>query len=168
MSPLTRFIAWTHIVLGGMGVALALIVAVAYLFNPGAAETTGWIIRLITLGTVSYFAPALIGGIGLLRGAMWGRIVLGIMSALILLAFPIGTVLGGATLYAVIVKGPPLQFTAPSAQTSRLLLTMLTGLALFAAIIGLGYIFRDRLEGPKPPANEILLDIPKPPTIRQH
>jgi hypothetical protein len=168
VSPLTRFIAWTHIVLGGMGVALAIVIGIAYLLNPGAAENTGWIIGLITLGTVSYFAPALIGGIGLLRGAMWGRIVLGVMSALILLAFPIGTLLGGVTLYAVIVKGGPIQFTAPSAQTSRVLLTMLAGLALFAAIIGLGYIFRDPLEGPKPPANEILLEIPKPPTIGQH
>ncbi len=41
------------------------------------------------------FAPALAGGIGLLRGKSWARLVIFLLSLVLIFFFPIGTILGG-------------------------------------------------------------------------
>ncbi len=56
------------------------------------------------LGTcfIAVAIPGLIGGIGLLRGRRWARVLVIVLGALNLLNFPLGTALGIYTLWALL------------------------------------------------------------------
>ncbi len=63
----------------------------------GAPDASGFVIfglSVILLIMVAYFILALMGGIGLLKGKEWGRILTIVHSALSLFWMPIGTVIG--------------------------------------------------------------------------
>jgi hypothetical protein len=69
----------------------------------------------VAVGSV-YFVPALLGGVGLLRGAAWGRWLIIALSMLLLLAIPVGTLLGGFGLWALLGRkgAAPAQGSAPT------------------------------------------------------
>ena len=63
----------------------------------GAPNVDGFVIfglSVVLLIMVAYFILALMGGIGLLKGKEWGRILTIVHSALSLFWMPIGTVIG--------------------------------------------------------------------------
>ena len=107
MQQQVKILAVLHIVLGGLGVAAALIVMVvmgglgflAHLAdNPDEGMLAGGVLGLI--GAVAMIViliisvPGLIAGIGLLSFQPWARILTIILSVLELPGFPLHTVLG--------------------------------------------------------------------------
>ena len=100
-------VAWIHIATGAMGVLAALAVGGVIgglgLFS-GDAASAG-IIALIGAFVAVLFAllsvPALVGGWGLLRRKSWARMLVLIVSFLSLPGFPIGTLIGGYSIWVL-------------------------------------------------------------------
>lgn len=101
-----KLLGWIHAVLGGAGLAVGgALCVVLWAGKPSPAlPMVAGIFGTIAAG---YFAPAFIGGVGLLRGAAWARWVIGALSLLILLMFPVGTALGGLGLWALLSADTP-------------------------------------------------------------
>jgi len=109
-----RFLAWLHIVLNGMALAVG-ITAFAWLglSADDQAQTAAGYIGMFFLILVPFLVPGLIGGIGLLRHKPWARILLIILSAIWLLEFPVGTALGAFGLWVLLSRDGQALFVAP-------------------------------------------------------
>src|SRR5690349_21058240 len=118
---------------------------------------------LLTIGTpfvilsVFYFGPGLLGGVGLLRGQPWARVIIVVLSFLVILAIPIGTAIGGFGLWVLFGKDgkdianapsqqPPLRPRSksliPKSEQSRLVslgIVMAGVAAAFVVAIGTGF-----------------------------
>lgn len=89
-------LAWLYI-----GLAMAGLIAGGS-FCLQVWQTSGWLgdtllafaIPIFTFLSMVVFLPALVGGIGLLRGKTWARIVIFLLSIVMIFVFPIGTILG--------------------------------------------------------------------------
>jgi len=117
MSSHIKVVGTLHIVFGILGILASLLIV---LFYGGLASIIGFndhsddkyiaipILGFIFgLGAVLVFLlslPGLVGGIGLLLGCNWGRIVLIVVSCLELLKFPFGTALGVYSLWVLTNK----------------------------------------------------------------
>ncbi|MFC6446125.1 hypothetical protein [Shinella zoogloeoides] len=101
------------------------------------------------------FLPALAGGIGLLRGKTWARVIVFLLSVLMIFVFPVGTILGGYGILALraeqaspsspaMVESRALRYRASRAVA--LVCGTLLGLAgiVAASTIVMGLWFRDR------------------------
>jgi len=95
----------------GFGVLKTLIAAVVFLvllaggLISGEAEAMAItsIVGLFVAGFLVLTAlPGIIGGLGLLRGKNWARVLVIFLAALDLLNFPIGTAVGAYTLWALL------------------------------------------------------------------
>jgi len=109
-----RFLAWLHIVLNGMALAVG-IIAFAWLglsADDQEQTATGYI-GMFFLILVPFLVPGLIGGIGLLRHKPWARILLIILSAIWLLEFPVGTALGAFGLWVLLSRDGQALFVVP-------------------------------------------------------
>ena len=101
-------VAWIHIASGALGLFAALavggLVGGIGLFS-GDAETAG-IMALVAAFVTVLFAllsvPALVGGWGLLKRKPWGRMMVLIVSFLSLPGFPIGTLIGGYSIWVLL------------------------------------------------------------------
>lgn len=108
-----RLVGWIYIVLGGGGLIWGL--AICYILagdtDPRAPDALGWMIAILAILSLVFLVPALIGGIGLVLGKEWGRIVAIAASVMLVLMFPIGTVLGAFALWALLARQnqPPRQ-----------------------------------------------------------
>lgn len=102
-TPL-RIIAWIYLILGVVGLAIGTALCIGLALEPDAraAEALVWIGFIFAIVATGYLVPAVIGGLGLLRGKAWARVPVAIVSVLLLFAFPIGTLLGGYGLWAIV------------------------------------------------------------------
>lgn len=100
-------VAWIHIAFGALGVLAALavggIVGGAALFADDV-QTTGFMVLLagfiaVVMGLLS--VPSLVGGWGLLKRRPWARMLVLIVSFLNLLNFPLGTLVGGYSIWVL-------------------------------------------------------------------
>ena len=100
-------VAWLHIGLGVLGLLVAFLagasISVVGLLS-GSAEATG--ILMVVAAFVVGFAtllsvPELVGGWALLRRKPWGRAMVLILSFLNLPAFPLGTLVGGYSIWVL-------------------------------------------------------------------
>jgi hypothetical protein len=99
-----RILAWLNLVLGGLGVALALLflagsaVLQAIVAQFAGSEVPTWAIQLaftIIVGVMLVLSlPCLILGWGLYNLRNWARFLGLVISAISLLNFPLGTALG--------------------------------------------------------------------------
>lgn len=120
MKTHIQIVAWLYIVAGILGVILAVLVA-------GLIIGGGWIsgddtaIRVTTI--VSIFVgglvvlvsvPGVVAGIGLLSFKSWARILAIILAVLNLPGFPIGTLLGIYSLWALLDSESSLLFEKPN------------------------------------------------------
>lgn len=114
-----RIAAWIHIVMGALGVALFLIIGLmvgAFGAALGASvhgHDEGAFLGLLAgfgaivfLFLTAFVALEVVGGVLLLRGSPVGRVLTIIFSILSLLNFPIGTVAGGYSLWALLREVP--------------------------------------------------------------
>lgn len=108
MNTHIRAVAMIHIVFGSLGILAGVIAFIAIMFggvmsgDAGAMSILGIVaVFVITLLTVLSL-PAIIGGVGCLNGRRWGRIVLIVVSVLDLFNFPIGTAIGGYSLWVLL------------------------------------------------------------------
>jgi len=126
------------VALGGAGLLAGSALCLGLMADPEGGRTLYYVGPLFLFVAALYLAPAFIGGLGLLRGAVWARVVIGALSALLLLAIPVGTLLGGFGLWAL-ARSPPPAKPAPSPRTpgppSRA-----PGLLVAMAAVGCGFV----------------------------
>ena len=110
MKSHVTVVAMLHIGLGVLGVLAALIVFVAVVGggllsgDHDAIVITRIVGSIIASFLVLISAPSIIGGIGLLRGESWARVLVMILAVFQLFNVPIGTVLAIYTFW-VLMQG---------------------------------------------------------------
>ncbi|HVT45306.1 MAG TPA: hypothetical protein VMT00_13055 [Thermoanaerobaculia bacterium] len=84
------------------GVLFVAIAGGGLLSGDSEAIAVTWLVASVLATIVLVFSlPALLGGIGLLRGSRWGRFLALLAGALNLVVVPFGTAIGIYTLYVV-------------------------------------------------------------------
>lgn len=108
MDTHIKVIAWLYIVLGALMLFSACI-AVFAIFGGGlisgdqtAINVTGIVAAIVGILIVVFSVPGIIAGFGLLRYQAWARILALVLGVLNLPGFPIGTILGIYTLWALL------------------------------------------------------------------
>ena len=108
MKQHVQILGWTHIILGVLGILLAVLLGV-FLVGIGmiSGDTTAnnilLVIAIITGGFLALVSvPGVVAGIGLLGTRRWARVLAIILGILNLPGFPIGTLLGAYTLYVML------------------------------------------------------------------
>lgn len=107
MEQHVRILAWINLILGGLGVAAAVVVGSLFgfvgLFTGDLAAAGGFAFfgALMTVFIAIFCVPQLIAGWGLLKYAEWARILTIILSVLSLPGFPVGTLAGGYGLWVL-------------------------------------------------------------------
>lgn len=111
MEQHLKIVGWLHIVNGGLAVVIALCVA-ALMTGAGAlaaAEEGAGIFAL--LAGIGWFIaafvgllalPSIIGGWGILNYRPWSRVLVLIVSVLNVMNFPVGTLIGGYSLWVLL------------------------------------------------------------------
>ena len=160
---------------GGLGLALTALLLAVGLVDTDESHRKILIIFLAPLMGLSvvYFIPSFAGGLGVLRGVYWARGLLWIEAAFLALLVPVGTILSGLTLWALLPRkgeGPDIDAQGADggiAKFEQLMLRWRRGavlaiaaLATLGAMIGLGYIFRDQIEALDPPPKQELTPLP--------
>ena len=91
-----------HVALGAMGVLGGVMLVLS-----GRAAQTGVLPELLGILLAAAALAGLIGGVGLLRGAGWARLVLLVVSVVYLFDLPFGTALGAYSLWVLLHSGTP-------------------------------------------------------------
>ena len=116
MKTHIQIVAWLYIVMGILGILAALAVA-ALILGGGLISGDDTAIRVTTI--VSIFlggfvvllsVPGVVAGIGLLNFKSWARVLAIILAVLNLPGFPIGTLLGIYSLWALLDSESSLLF----------------------------------------------------------
>jgi len=164
-----------HVIFGGLGLGLtALLLAVGLVDNDESHRKILIIFLAPLMGlSVVYFIPSFAGGLGVLRGLYWARGLLWIEAAFLALLVPVGTVLSGLTLWALLPRkgerqdiygagadGGIAKFEALMLRWRRGAVLAIIALGGLGAMIGLGYIFRDQIEALDPPPKQELTPLP--------
>ncbi len=113
-SAAERVVGWLFAVLGGGGIAVG-IAGIAIFWGDGDPRLkipVLYLLPVFMLAVVGLLGPALLGGIGLLRGRVWGRPVVTVTAILLLLLVPVGTIAGIAAL--LVLHGHRLRRRAPA------------------------------------------------------
>ncbi|MET3897293.1 hypothetical protein ABIB57_001230 [Devosia sp. UYZn731] len=99
---LTKILAATHILVGLACSAIAIPFIGLFLSDPGAnpgyRADGGFFLLLFAV----YFAPSVIGGLGLLFNARWARLLLQVQAFAYLFLIPLGSILGIVTLVVLL------------------------------------------------------------------
>jgi hypothetical protein len=157
-----RLLAWLHIVVGGLGLMLGVVLCASLALSSTheSTEAFAYIGGFFGFLAVPILVPALAGGIGLLRREPGGRILILILSALYLLLFPLGTTLGIFSFWTLLspegrrcfgrgetAGDQPSRFTipwqrrltTPSNPAKGVLLAMLVVAAGFVLVLAIGF-----------------------------
>jgi hypothetical protein len=160
-----KILAWVHIAFGGLGLGVLAALIGAYALARDAAYDDEFAFFAGTLGlfSIMYFLPSFVGGIGILRRIVWARWILWMEAAMLALAIPVGTVIAGLSLWALITTreqtadGGMAQFEDFVQRAIRPLVLALIALFTLGCIVGLGYLFRDVID---PPRTQVLTPMP--------
>jgi hypothetical protein len=160
-----RILAWCHIVFGGVGLGAlaALVIAYAMARDPAYDDEFALFGGGLGLLSIAYFLPSFVGGIGILRRIAWARWILWIEAGLLALAIPVGTVLAGLSLWALITTreetadGGMAAFEVFVQRAVRPLVLALVAMFVLGVILGAGYLFRDAID---PPREQVLTPMP--------
>jgi hypothetical protein len=108
MSTHVKIIGWLHIIFGLFGILTALALFGGGILGGAFAGSLKGMVGMGLIGTfvgvmVAVIAlPGLIAGYGLLKYYDWARILMIVIAVLELIQFPLGTVLGIYTLWALL------------------------------------------------------------------
>lgn len=158
-------LAWCHIVFGsmGLGALTALVLAFGGARDPAYDDEFAFFGGALGLFSIVYFLPSFVGGIGILRRIPWARWILWIEAGMLALAMPVGTVLAGLSLWALIttrqdtVDGGMAAFEALVQRALRPLVLALIAMFILGMIVGAGYLFPDVID---PPRTQVLTQLP--------
>ena len=89
-------LAWLWVVYSGLLAVGATAGMLVFLFAVGDEKTAGEMLFLV-LGSLI----GVVGGVGLLMGRSWARVLVLILGVLHLMAFPVGTALGAYTMWVL-------------------------------------------------------------------
>ena len=116
MKTHVKIVAWLYIVMGFLGILIALVVG-AIILGGGLISGDDTAIRVtaivaVILGglVILLSVPGVVAGIGLLSFKPWARILTIILSVLNLPGFPIGTLVGIYSLWALLDSETSLLF----------------------------------------------------------
>lgn len=161
-------LAWVHIVIGGAGLAAfaALVGAFVMARDPEYNDEFAVIGGVLGGFSLFYFGPMFLGGLGLLRRKVWGRALIFMHAPLLALAVPVGTLITGFGLWALMTTSG-LPEDGGVAYVERFIrrwftffLCALAAIAILGAIIGMGWLFRDQID---PPGKQVLTPMPEMP-----
>ena len=99
-----QLLGWIHAILGGLGLAVGGLVCLGLMADPQGRPALYYIGPLFAALSVFYFLPAFVGGAGIIWGKAWGRWLTIALSFILLLAIPVGTLLGCFGLWALLRK----------------------------------------------------------------
>ena len=104
MAGRIRLLAWIYLVMCGISLAVGIVVLTGLLFSrdPQRDSALLFVGPIFLAMAVLFFLPGVIGGVGLLRGKAWARVIIVTLSFLIVLLFPVGTALGGFGLWVLL------------------------------------------------------------------
>ncbi len=168
--------AWINIVLGGAGLGLfaALVGAFVLARDPEYNDEFALFAGVLGFLCLLYFLPMFVGGVGLLRRKAWGRMMLWAVSAPLALLIPVGTLLAGYNLWAMITTADVAGSAFASDTVARVerivrnalrnIVLILIALFILGVIVGVGWLFRDQID---PPKEQILTPIPEMPSFTQ-
>lgn len=163
--------AWINIAIGGAGVGLlaALVAAFVLARDPEYTDEFTVLGSILGVFTLIYFLPIFLGGIGVLRRKVWGRALIWGVTPFLALATPVGTLLAGYNLWALITTvDTSAAFSSDSiARVERIvrnalrnIVLILIAMFILGTIVGIGWLFRDQID---PPKNQILTPMPEMP-----
>ncbi len=167
-----KILAWCHVVFGAVGLSVFGLLLAGYAARPDPAYTD----EMVAIGSVlgllgaAYFVPSLIGGIGLLRGRPFARVIIWIESAALALIVPVGTVLCGVSLWVLLSTWDPEEIGDLGSierfvqRSLRVIILMLIALFIFGVILLTGYLLRDVID---PPGRQQLTPMPEMPPAYQ-
>lgn len=117
MEQHIRIVAILQIVMGALAALLGLILF-AVIFGAGAISgdrtamlVTGTIGTVLAGILILLAIPSIVAGIGLQRRRNWARILTIVLSVLHLFNIPLGTVIGGYSLWVLLNEQAPAYFT---------------------------------------------------------
>ena len=148
LNPRIRALAWIHIVLSGVCLAAGTALCVSLIPPkevPWKDSPLLYVGPLFLLLAAMWLLPGLVGGWGLLHGRRWGRILIIIESVVLLLAFPLGTLLGVFGLVVLLKAdldpraGAPALSPLPSSPQRGVLLAIAGVGAGFVVLLGAGF-----------------------------
>jgi hypothetical protein len=153
----TRILGWIHIAVGGLGLlaGTALCIDLWLSRDADGGRSLGYVGPLFLFISAVILVPGLVGGIGLVRGKVWGRGVILVVSVFHVANLPIGTALGVFGLWTLLraenrrgsVDGEAVHahvpilsnFSIPRGRYLDLLLAMVVVAAGFAFAINVGF-----------------------------
>jgi len=156
-SGKVRLLGWIHALLAGVGLAGGGFICLGLMADPQGGPALYYMGPLFVAATTVYLAPGFVGGMGLLRGWRWARILVGALSIVLLLLIPVGTLLGGFGLWVLLDRRnlpppvPPRPAMIVRAERARILGVLAVAACVgagFVVVIGLGF----RLQGQTAPA----------------
>ena len=108
MKQHVTIVATLHIVFGLVKLLLAAIAFVAIVGgglisgDPEAMAITGIVGPIVAFFLVALAIPGIVGGIGLLKGKSWARLLVLVLAVLNLLDFPLGTAISIYTIWVLL------------------------------------------------------------------
>ncbi|MCE9522306.1 MAG: hypothetical protein K8S25_07735 [Alphaproteobacteria bacterium] len=147
-----RLLGWLHIVVGIVGLIAGCIILLMLAFSADRESRAGaTLIPIVLMLWVWVFVPGLVGGIGLLLGQQWARVLLILLSVLELVFVPVGTVIGALGLWILLGRSfdeamparRALDTAPPPARVEPEVgvLVAIAGVAAgFVVVIGAGYL----------------------------
>ena len=134
MTSYRPIVGWTHVVLGALALLPALILPLVFgglwgivavnADDPRASTVVG-----IAFGVVLVIVLAILlvsgglsiaAGVGVLRRQRWGDVLALIASALHILNFPVGTLVGAFTFWVLLAREPAARVALPTADAATL------------------------------------------------
>ena len=115
MQNHTKIVGILHAVFGAFGLLAAVVVFLAIAGggllsgDAGAMAVTALVGTVIAVFLAVLSLPAIIGGVGLINGKSWARVLVLVLGFINLLNFPIGTALGVYTIWALMKTDAPVQ-----------------------------------------------------------
>jgi len=103
MAARIRLLAWIYVVTCGVSLGVGVVVCIGLLVSRDAESGNALLFVGPVFGALAvlFFLPGFLGGLGLLRAKPWARTIIIVLSFLIILAFPVGTALGGFGLWVL-------------------------------------------------------------------
>lgn len=124
MTTHVKVLGLLYIFLGALGLvgAATLVVIVAgsgiISGDQTAIQVTGIVAFVLGMLVIVFSTPGIIAGIGLLNMKSWARILTLVLGVMNLPNFPLGTLLGGYTLWALLDESNARLFEADSPATT--------------------------------------------------